>query len=89
MGTENVADASHGQRRKSCIFCAAVVNEKDFLTVQKSHRCNQRRAPPAAQKLCRHRQRLGVEVTARQKRSSELTELTPYALRELVKAVFM
>ena len=24
MGTENVADASHGQRRKSCIFCAAV-----------------------------------------------------------------
>jgi hypothetical protein len=57
MGTENVADASHGQRRKSCIFCATVVNEKDFLTVQKSHRCNQRRAPPAAQKLRRHRQR--------------------------------
>ena len=42
MGTENVADASHGQRRKSCIFCAAVVNEKDFLTVRKLHRCNQR-----------------------------------------------
>ena len=39
MGTENVADASHGQRRKSCIFCAAVVNEKDFLTVRKLHRC--------------------------------------------------
>ena len=31
MGTENVADASHGQRRKSCIFCAAVVNEKRLL----------------------------------------------------------
>ena len=27
------------------IFCAAVVNGKDFLTVQKSHRCNQKRAP--------------------------------------------
>ena len=57
MGTENVADASHGQRRKSCIFCAAVVNEKDFLTVRKSHRCNQRRTPPAAQKLRRNSQR--------------------------------
>ena len=45
MGTENVADASHGQRRKSCIFCAAVVNEKDFLTVRKLHRCNQREHP--------------------------------------------
>ena len=45
MGTENVADASHGQRRKSCIFCAAVVNEKDFLTVRKLHRCNQREYP--------------------------------------------
>ena len=45
MGTENVAGASHGQRRKSCIFCAAVVNEKDFLTVRKLHRCNQREYP--------------------------------------------
>ena len=45
MGTENVADASHGQRRKSCIFYAAVVNEKDFLTVRKLHRCNQREYP--------------------------------------------
>ena len=45
MGTENVAEASHGQRRKSCIFCAAVVNEKDFLTVRKLHRCNQREYP--------------------------------------------
>ena len=45
MGTENVADASHGHRRKSCIFCADVVNEKDFLTVRKLHRCNQREYP--------------------------------------------
>ena len=45
MGTENVADASHGQRHKSCIFCATVVNEKDFLTVRKLHRCNQREYP--------------------------------------------
>ena len=29
-------------QRRSYIFCAAVVNGKDFLTVQKSHRCNQR-----------------------------------------------
>ena len=34
MGTENVADASHGQWRRSCIFCAAVVNGKGFLIVQ-------------------------------------------------------
>ena len=27
-------------RRKTCIFCAAVVNEKKLSTVQKSHRCN-------------------------------------------------
>ena len=45
MGTENVADASHGQWRRSCIFCAAVVNGKGFLTVRKSHRCNQRDRP--------------------------------------------
>ena len=36
-------------QRRSYIFCAAVVNERAFLTVQKSHRCNQRRTPPAAQ----------------------------------------
>ena len=28
MGTENVADASHGQRRKSCIFCAAIDKDR-------------------------------------------------------------
>ena len=27
-------------RRKTGIFCAAVVNEKRLSTVQKSHRCN-------------------------------------------------
>ena len=32
-------------RSKTCIFCAAVVNEKDFLTVRKLHRCNQREYP--------------------------------------------
>ena len=32
-------------RRKTCIFCAAVVNKKDFSSVQKSHRCNQRERP--------------------------------------------
>ena len=36
-------------RRKTGIFCAAVVNGEGFLTVRKSHRCNQRRTPPAAQ----------------------------------------
>ena len=30
---------------RSYIFCAAVVNGKGFLTVQKSHRCNQRERP--------------------------------------------
>ena len=44
-------------RRKTCIFCVAVVNGKGFLTVRKSHRCNQRRTSPAAQKLRRNRQR--------------------------------
>ena len=44
-------------QRRSYIFCAAVDNGKGFLTVQKSHRCNQRRTPPAAQKLRRNRQR--------------------------------
>ena len=32
-------------RRKTGIFCAAVVNKKGFSDVQKSHRCNQRRRP--------------------------------------------
>ena len=32
-------------RSKTRIFCAAVDNGKGFLTVQKSHRCNQKRAP--------------------------------------------
>ena len=32
-------------RRKACIFCAAVVNGKDFLTVRKSYRCNQKDRP--------------------------------------------
>ena len=32
-------------QRRSYIFCAAVVNEKDFLTVRKLHRCNQREYP--------------------------------------------
>ena len=32
-------------RRKTCIFCAAVVNGKCFLAVRKSHRCNQRGRP--------------------------------------------
>ena len=49
-------------QRRSYIFCAAVDNGKGFLTVQKSHRCNQRRTPPAAQELRRHRQRWGSEV---------------------------
>ena len=44
-------------RRKTGIFCAAVVNKKGFSAVQKSHRCNQRRTPPAAQKLRRNSQR--------------------------------
>ena len=44
-------------QRRSCIFCAAVDNGKGFLTVRKSHRCNQRRTPPAAQKLRRNSQR--------------------------------
>ena len=44
-------------RRKTGIFCAAVVNKKGFSAVPKSHRCNQRRTPPAAQKLRRNRQR--------------------------------
>ena len=30
---------------KMCIFCAAVVNKKDFSAVRKSHRCNQRHTP--------------------------------------------
>ena len=30
---------------RSHTFCAAVVNEKDFLTVRKLHRCNQREYP--------------------------------------------
>ena len=34
MGTENEADASHGQRRRSCIFCAAVVNGRAFRPFQ-------------------------------------------------------
>ena len=46
-------------QRRSYIFCAAVDNGKGFLTVQKSHRCNQRRTPPATQKLHRNRQRKG------------------------------
>ena len=29
-------------QRRSYIFCAAVVNGEGFLTVRKSHRCNQR-----------------------------------------------
>ena len=29
-------------RRKTCIFCATVVNKKGFSAVPKSHRCNQR-----------------------------------------------
>ena len=32
-------------QNKTRIFCAAVVNKKDFSTVQKSHRCNQRGRP--------------------------------------------
>ena len=32
-------------QHRSYIFCAAVVNKKDFSTVQKSHRCNQRGRP--------------------------------------------
>ena len=32
-------------RRKTCIFCVAVVNEKRLSSVQKSHRCNQRERP--------------------------------------------
>ena len=44
-------------QRRSYIFCAAVVNKKGFSAVQKSHRCNQRRTSPAAQKLRRNRQR--------------------------------
>ena len=32
-------------RSKTRIFCAAVVDGKGFLTVRKSHRCNQRSAP--------------------------------------------
>ena len=32
-------------RRKTGIFCAAVVNKKGFSAVQKSHRCNQRERP--------------------------------------------
>ena len=48
---------SDDSRRKTCIFCAAVDNEKRLSSVQKSRRCNQRRTPPAAQKLRRNRQR--------------------------------
>ena len=49
MGTENVADASHGQRRRSCIFCAAVVNGRAFrpfknrTAVTKEERLRQRK----------------------------------------------
>ena len=32
-------------QRRSYIFCAAVVNGEGFLTVRKSHRCNQRERP--------------------------------------------
>ena len=33
---------SDDSRRKTCIFCAAVDNEKRLSTIQKSHRCKQR-----------------------------------------------
>ena len=40
MGTENVADASHGQWRRSCIFCAAVVNKKTFWQLKSCYAIN-------------------------------------------------
>ena len=36
---------SQDRQCKASIFCATVVNEKDFLTVRKLHRCNQREYP--------------------------------------------
>ena len=42
---EKVISSKNNFRSKLCIFCAAVVNKKDFSTVQKSHRCNQREHP--------------------------------------------
>ena len=38
-------------QRRSYIFCAAVDNGKGFLTVRKSHRCNQRRAFPGSAEI--------------------------------------
>ena len=38
-------------QHRSYIFCAAVVNKKDFSTVQKSHRCNQR-GRPRQRRIC-------------------------------------
>ena len=41
--------------------------KRDFLTVQKSHRCNQRRTPPAAQKLRRNAGILKTEIAEKVK----------------------
>nr|DAY58897.1 MAG TPA: hypothetical protein [Caudoviricetes sp.] len=57
MGTENVADASHGQWRRSCIFCAAVVNGKASWPSPNRTAVTKEDRSPAAQKLGRHRQR--------------------------------
>ena len=43
---ENLGNhVSQDRQCKASIFCATVVNEKDFLTVRKLHRCNQRECP--------------------------------------------